>query len=70
MKMLFFLHIPKTGGTYVARNDKVIFPIDDLNHSVFVHKAENTPGYPPSPGYLYKMTYLLCLHPIEFVLLL
>jgi len=55
MKMLFFLHIPKTGGTYVARNDKVIFPIDDLNHSVFVHKAENTPGYPPSPGYLHKM---------------
>jgi len=55
MTEVIYLHIPKTGGTYVARNDDVISPINDLNHSAIVTKSKPSPYYPPSPGYLESM---------------
>ena len=47
-----FLHVPKTGGTYVARNNGVLNPIFDMNHAVLVNMPyTGNPNYPPTPGY-------------------
>ena len=47
-----FLHVPRTGGTYVARGGDVLSPIFDLNHSVLVDDPNWVASdYPPSPGY-------------------
>jgi len=47
-----FLHVPKTGGTYVSRNKGVLTPIFDLNHAVLVNTPyTGNPDYPPVPGY-------------------
>lgn len=55
-KKYVFLHVPKTGGTYVARNGDVLKPIYDLNHSVLVNMPyTGSDDYPPNPGYLSKM---------------
>lgn len=54
MTDLVYLHVPKTGGTYTARNG-VLDPINDLNHSVFIDGNFDDKDYPPSPGYLAKM---------------
>ena len=53
MTEVIFLHIPKTGGTYIARNDDVIKPIWDLNHSAFA--SGSVINYPPNPGYINDM---------------
>ena len=47
-----FLHVPKTGGTYVARNKGVLSPIFDLNHAVLAKMPyTGNSDYPPTPGY-------------------
>lgn len=47
-----FLHVPKTGGTYVARSGGVLKPIFDMNHAVLVNMPyTGNPDYPPTPGY-------------------
>jgi hypothetical protein len=47
-----FLHVPKTGGTYVARNKGVLTPIFDMNHAVLAEMPyTGNPDYPPTPGY-------------------
>lgn len=57
MSNAIFLHVPKTGGTYVARHkNPVIQPIYDLNHSVLVRMPfPEGIDYPPTPGYQKKM---------------
>lgn len=55
-KQFVFLHVPKTGGTYVARNKFVIEPIIDLNHAALVEMPYvGSSEYPPDPGYRFTM---------------
>ena len=51
-----FLHVPKTGGTYIGQLDStakpVIYPINYLGHSVVVNNPlDITDEFPPSGGY-------------------
>lgn len=56
-KVPAFIHIPKTGGTYLTQyeTDKnpVIWPMKPLGHSCVVNKSISLPDdYPPRIGYL------------------
>ena len=59
---VFFIHIPKTGGSYVKpgsnKNQFSLWPIESHGHSYVVHKdgIQNFLYYPHMKDWLYRTT--------------